>query len=199
MLLAPPLDRGLRETNRLQTEMFRRGAVLMERAPEVLGAPFASPQLHPSPSCGGGLQPTRRRRGSSPLASRGIRQTPREGRLASLLSGHAPWWGGPAALPLPRGSPRIFPASLVEQPARVPFYAAMTDGSRQAGLEVLDNAALPGEVGPRPRAYLHQMGTGRKRRRRVNRPSRVRCLTRTGRNGLAERREANLPLTDGFL
>jgi hypothetical protein len=31
--------------------------VLMERAPEVLAAPFASPQLHPSPSCGGGLQP----------------------------------------------------------------------------------------------------------------------------------------------
>jgi hypothetical protein len=57
MLLAPPLDRGLRETNRLQAEMFRRGAVLMEGAPEVLGAPFASPQLHLSPSCGGGLQP----------------------------------------------------------------------------------------------------------------------------------------------
>jgi hypothetical protein len=34
----------------------------------------------------------------------------------------------------------------------------MTGDPVEAGLEVLDKAVRPGEVGPRPRAYLHSMG-----------------------------------------
>jgi alpha-beta hydrolase superfamily lysophospholipase len=45
MLLSPPLDPRLRETNRLQTEMFRRAGTLMEQPPEVLGIPFEQTAL----------------------------------------------------------------------------------------------------------------------------------------------------------
>jgi len=45
MLLAPPLDPRLRETNALQTEMFRRAGTLMEQPPEVLEIPFEQTTL----------------------------------------------------------------------------------------------------------------------------------------------------------
>jgi alpha-beta hydrolase superfamily lysophospholipase len=45
MLLSPPLDPRLRETNELQTEMFRRASALMEQPPEILEIPFEQTTL----------------------------------------------------------------------------------------------------------------------------------------------------------
>jgi alpha-beta hydrolase superfamily lysophospholipase len=45
MLLAPPLDPRLAETNSLQTEMFHRAGTLMEQPPEVLEIPFEQTTL----------------------------------------------------------------------------------------------------------------------------------------------------------
>jgi alpha-beta hydrolase superfamily lysophospholipase len=45
MLLAPPLDPRLRETNGLQTEMFRRAGALMSEPPELLEIPFEQTTL----------------------------------------------------------------------------------------------------------------------------------------------------------